>query len=98
MIKGWLNLSKVVVLARKCIKCKKSIAHRGNRAIRCEECQARYRYEYKKKVNSKWEIEHKKYRTYLKSLGTRDLGASRREDFEEEHKLIKKELKELGLL
>jgi len=39
-------------MARYCVDCGKDISYRGNRAIRCEECQIIYRRYMKKKIGS----------------------------------------------
>jgi len=82
---------------RTCKRCGTCIDHLHHNCIRCTNCQKDYRRitiaaavrKHRKCRGKKWFYTHK--------LGTSDLGEHRRDSFSEEHEIIKKELKRIGL-
>lgn len=81
----------------KCEWCGNPFHKTHNRQMYCsKECATNAKKEQDRHHWLKWFYKNKDH-LYETQLGTRSLGPHREEDFEEEYKIIQKELKRLGL-
>ena len=81
----------------KCAWCGNPFHKTHNRQMYCsKECATNAKREQDRHHWLKWFYKNKDH-LYETQLGTRSLGPHREEDFEEEYKIIQKELKRLGL-
>ena len=81
----------------KCEWCGNPFHKTHNRQMYCsKECATNAKKEQDRRHWLKWFYKNKDH-LYETQLGTRSLGPHREEDFEEEYKIIQKELKRLGL-
>ena len=81
----------------KCGWCGNPFHKTHNRQMYCsKECATNAKKEQDRHHWLKWFYKNKDH-LYETQLGTRSLGPHREEDFEEEYKIIQKELKRLGL-
>lgn len=88
-----------MAINRKCLDCNCDISDRHGNAVRCKKCSKIRRNELK----TKWYLKNIYYKKrklilYKRNLGTGELKEHRNKNFDEEHRLIQKEKKRLGLI